>query len=71
MICRPCLIKLDKLANGLLLGDPKQTISCRIGILSKKGNKIAKLLALALGMLDKDHCERAVDDPTQNGIDDE
>ncbi len=69
MICRSFLLKIDKKVNGLLLGNPKQTISYRIGVLSENGNKVAILISFVLDCFDYGHCKRAIDDKDQNGKD--
>lgn len=61
------LLGLDHLGNALLGGDPRETISSRLGrIEAAHGGRIpwtrplARLTAWALDRVDRDHCREAV-----------
>lgn len=55
------LIAIDQLANALLLGDPDETISSRIGKIRHK-NKFADFLSRLLHLIDKNHVEESRED---------
>ena len=61
--CQFCLnvaIALDKLGNALLLGDPNETISRRVGRVRDTGKKWAFVVCRVLSqMFGRDHCSAA------------
>lgn len=58
------LISFDQFMNTLLLGDPDETISSRIGKMVKKGTAgdIERELCNALDGLDKNHCHNSIEE---------
>ena len=58
------LISIDQLFNTILLGDPDETISSRMGKWVKRDGwrrDVAKPIAWFLDKLDKNHCEDAIE----------
>jgi len=53
------LLALDQYANTLLGGDPKETISSRLGRGQARGCKLCYILCSFLNLFDKDHCKKA------------
>ena len=51
------LLALDQYANTLLGGDPKETISSRLG--RNQDCLFCSLICLLLNIFDKDHCQKA------------
>jgi len=61
------LIGIDQLANAVLLGDPDETISSRLGkwlLLSKSSwrYKIARPLCRVLHIADPNHCNTSIEE---------
>lgn len=58
------LIAIDQLANAILGGDPDETISSRMGkmIGNKKATPLEHGLCDVLHVLDKDHCEKSIEE---------
>lgn len=63
MTCKPCQfalnlgLALDHLANTLLLGDPNETLSRRVGRARDAGHKWASAVCRVLSQLfGRDHC---------------
>lgn len=61
------LIGLDQFANAILLGDPDETISSRLGkwLLYPKTSwrfKVAKPICKLLNIADPNHCETSIED---------
>lgn len=58
------LISFDQFLNTLLLGDPDETISSRIGKMIRWGTAgdVEKGLCKALDGLDKNHCEKSIEE---------
>ena len=66
MCCQPCaitrqivlnaLLATDRLLNALLLGDPSETVSQRLGRAQVAGNRVAAVVCLALNAINRDHC---------------
>lgn len=54
------LIALDQLANSILFGDPRETISSRSDKAMKEGKKWGCVLCKFLALFQKDHCQNAV-----------
>lgn len=54
------LIGLDQLANAILFGDPRETISSRSDKAMKEGKKWGCTLCKFLALFQKDHCQKAV-----------
>jgi len=52
-------LALDQLANWLLLGDPRETISSRLGRQSRKGAILLTCKILNVIFFTKDHCAEA------------
>ena len=67
MTCRACsftrqlvlngLLAADRAANALLLGDPNETISQRLGRAENAGNRVAWALCRVLNVINRDHCQ--------------
>ena len=55
------LIAIDQLFNTLLNGDPDETISSRAGKLRYR-KLWAKYLCLVLDKIDKNHCEKSIEE---------
>lgn len=55
------LIGIDQLINAILGGDPDETLSSHIGKRAKKGCKVSIFLSKILDIVDKDHCEKAIE----------
>jgi len=70
------LLSLDQLGNSVLLGDPDETISSRLGrIKEKNGGRIpwrrpvSKFTAWCLDKIDKNHVEDAIErDEGKDGL---
>ena len=70
------LISLDQLGNSLLLGDPDETISSRIGRIKRKwggkvpwGRPVTKITDWVLDKIDPNHSLDAIeDDEGDNGL---
>lgn len=70
------LISLDQFGNSILLGDPDETISSRIGRIKRKWGgtipwrrPISKLVYMILEDIDPGHCDRAIEDNEgRNGL---
>jgi hypothetical protein len=67
--CKNLLIALDQFGNALWGGDPQETISSRLGKMHQaalEGKKpmrpIPEALHDALGDIQKDHCERSINE---------
>lgn len=56
------LIGINQLFNAILLGDPDETLSSRIGKEAKRGNKFALFLSKILDFFDENHCEEAIEE---------
>lgn len=55
------LIWLDCGGNTLLGGDPRETISSRLGKAARRGNRLAYIVCRCLHLLDARHCQDAID----------
>lgn len=56
------LIALDQLANALLLGDPDETISSRMGKYAERGRGwVPCQLCKLINLFDKDHCKNSIE----------
>lgn len=70
------LISLDQLGNSILLGDPDETISSRIGRIKRKwggripwGRPITKLVDCVIERVDPGHSLRVIEnDEGKNGL---
>ena len=65
------LIAVDQLGNALLMGDPDETISSRMGkkMRSNSATPIDKGLCKVLDKIDGDHCEESIeDDEGKDGV---
>lgn len=64
------LVAFDQLANSVLLGDPQETISGRLGKWHRKNptHPVAGTVCTLLNLLEKDHCKRSIRD--KEGSDD-
>jgi hypothetical protein len=51
------LLALDRLGNCVLLGDPSETISQRLGRAENAGNRIAWAVCRVLNVINPDHCQ--------------
>jgi hypothetical protein len=56
------LISIDQLFNTLLLGDPDETLSSRLGKRARKGEIFAKCMCKLLDIFDKNHCEKSIEE---------
>jgi hypothetical protein len=58
------LISIDQLANTILLGDPDETISSRLGKMmrSKTAGPLEEKVCKVLHALDPDHCEESIEE---------
>ena len=54
------LVAFDQFWNAVFGGDPDETVSSRAGK-ARHRNRAADLLCRALDVLDKDHCEDAIE----------
>lgn len=52
-------IALSQLLNAVLLGDPDETLSARLGRAAMRGSKWGRWLYVALNWAQPDHCEKA------------
>ena len=67
MTCRACtvvrqivlntLLMMDHTLNTMLLGDPNETVSQRLGRAENAGNRIAWALCRALNIINTNHCQ--------------
>ena len=55
------LIAIDQLLNTILLGDPDETLSSRMGKRAKNGDKLGKIVCKFLDLFDKGHCEKSIE----------
>lgn len=60
------LIAIDQLFNTLLLGDPDETLSSRVGKARRGGSRFGTFLANAIDLLffwqqNPGHCERSIE----------
>jgi hypothetical protein len=55
------LLVADLLLNGALGGDVNETISSRVGRLSREGSYVAKAVCVVLDTLVADHCAAAAE----------
>lgn len=57
------LIAIDQLFNAILLGDPDETISSRLGKMfaANRDNVFARILKWAIESVDKDHFENSIE----------
>lgn len=55
------LIALDDLLSAILLGDPQETISSRLGKAMLKGARWACLLCRLLDRIQPDHCLHSIE----------
>lgn len=55
------LIAIDQMVNTLLLGDPDETISSRMGKRARKGDRLGISICRFLNLLDKGHCEKSIE----------
>jgi hypothetical protein len=54
------LLGFDEFANTLIGGAPGDTISGRSGRAAKDGRVWGRVLCYLLGLIDKDHCTKAI-----------
>lgn len=59
--CLNLLLSVDQLANTILLGDPDETLSSRIGKGSLKGSRFCIFMAKILGFFDKNHAVKNIE----------
>jgi hypothetical protein len=63
------LIAVDQLGNTLFGGDPQETISSRADKAMKSGKKWGCLLCRFLSLIQKDHCQKSVEQNVgSNGV---
>ena len=70
------LISIDQLANSILLGDPDETISSRIGRIKQKWNGtiprwriVTRIADFFLDKIDPNHCTDAIEsDEGKDGL---
>jgi len=56
------LISIDQLVNTILLGDPDETLSSRMGKYAERGRGfIPCTICRFLNIFDKDHCIRSIE----------
>jgi hypothetical protein len=56
------LIGIDQLANAILLGDPGETISSRMGKhLVNKNCKVCKFICKLLNLINPNHCMNSIE----------
>ena len=55
------LVGFDQFINTLLGGDPDETISSRLGKRARQGDRMSCLMCKLLHWLDRDHCEKAIE----------
>jgi hypothetical protein len=55
------LISLDQLANTLLMGDPDETLSSRMGKRARQGDRFAVCFCRVLDVVDPNHCEKSIE----------
>lgn len=56
------LISIDQLFNALLVGDPDETMSSRMGKrVIKKNCKLCKVICRLLDLFEKDHCYKSIE----------
>ena len=60
---RNILIALDQLGGAILLGDPDETISSRLGKLERDGkaNVFTRALCRFFDLFDKGHCAKSIE----------
>lgn len=51
---------IDRAGDGVLFGNPNQTISRTVAERAKTGNEIAKLLCDGFNLLSPNHCEKVL-----------
>jgi hypothetical protein len=54
-------VALDQLVNVLFGGDEDETVSSRIAKDKARGRKFACVLCKLLDLIDKDHCDKAIE----------
>jgi hypothetical protein len=58
------LIAIDQLCNAILLGDPDETISSRLGkhLIKRPGCPFCSLVCKFLNLFEKNHCIGAIEE---------
>ena len=56
------LISADQFWNTVFHGNPDETISSRAGRAARRGKPWGCLLCRLLDLIDKDHCEKAIEE---------
>lgn len=52
---------IDRAGDGVLFGNPNQTISRTVAERARAGNEIAKLLCASFNLLSPNHCEKVLE----------
>ena len=68
-VCYAIVRCFDMICNAILGGDPRETISRRIGraIERRVRCRFCYLLCYLLNKIDRDHCRKAADAPAPDG----
>jgi hypothetical protein len=56
------LISIDQFFNTLFFGHEDETISSRMGKRARKGDKFAICFCKVLDLVDKNHCEKSIEE---------
>jgi hypothetical protein len=56
------LVAIDQLVNTILLGDPDETVSSRMGKAKRNGNKFAIMVCKFLSKFDNKHCIKSIEE---------
>ena len=54
-------VAFDQLLNALLGGDEDETLSSRLGKDARRGRYVGCVLCKLLDLIDKNHCEKAIE----------
>ena len=58
---RRLFVATDQLVNVIFGGDEDETVSSRLAKDAKRGRKFACVLCQLLDLLDRDHCDKAIE----------
>ena len=58
---RRLFVAVDQLVNVIFGGDEDETVSSRLGKDALRGRKFACVMCRVLDLIDKDHCDKAVE----------
>lgn len=59
---------IDVTLNAILAGNKRETMSSRLGKMHRNGSKFAAAVCWCLSLIDKGHCEGAIDSDVGRGV---